>query len=108
MVEHALMREPRIKDCAVVALPDTQLGERVAGVCVVDATHRPTEHEVVQSAAASLPPHAVPDYVWLRTEPLPRNAAGKVVKAALRTELRAHVAEAQRRGTFHWHRAARL
>ncbi|WFD03806.1 hypothetical protein MOBT1_002500 [Malassezia obtusa] len=106
MVEQALLHDARVHDCAVVALPDAELGERVAAVVVLERGARASETELVRVAAAALPPHAVPDYIWLRAEALPRTATGKVLKTALRDALRARVDAEQRRGHFRWHRAA--
>lgn len=108
MVEQALLHDARVHDCAVVALPDAELGERVAAVVVLERGARASETELVRVAAAALPPHAVPDYIWLRAEALPRTATGKVLKTALRDALRARVDAEQRRGHFRWHRAARI
>ena len=84
MVEQALLRHDCVHDCAVVALADADVGERVAAVCVVrPGARRVSESELVQAAAASLPAHAVPEYVWVRAEPLPRNPTGKIVRREL-------------------------
>lgn len=97
-VETSVMRHDAIKDCAAVGLRDDDVGERVAVICVVDGKGRTTEQAVVDVAATSLPRHAVPDYVWLRKEPLPRNATGKVLKTQLRKELESHVRHHARHG----------
>lgn len=109
MVEQALLRHDVVHDCAVVALADADVGERVAAVCVVaPGARRVSEHELVQAAAAALPAHAVPEYVWVRAEPLPRNPTGKVLKTELRDAVRARVDAERRRGVLRWHRTARM
>ncbi|WFD37113.1 uncharacterized protein MJAP1_000055 [Malassezia japonica] len=100
VVERALLNDTRVRDCAVLALPDEQLGERVAAICVVGADMRGKEQELVNLASTSLPRHAVPEYVWLVYKELPRTATGKVLKTTLRQELAAHVAAEQAAGAF--------
>ncbi|WFD00661.1 hypothetical protein MYAM1_003412 [Malassezia yamatoensis] len=110
MVEQALLLEERVKDCAALALNDDEVGERVAAICVVTQEHVSTvhAHDLVKIAAADLPAHAVPEYIWIRSEALPRNATGKVVKSVLRDELEAFVADQRQQGRFQWCRAARM
>ena len=43
-----------------------------------------TEAALREHLSEGLPPHKVPMFISLSTEPLPRNAAGKVLKRALR------------------------
>ena len=45
-----------------------------------------TEADVVQWAAAVLADYKTPEYVLLQTDPLPRNASGKVEKTRLRAQ----------------------
>ncbi|WFD29833.1 hypothetical protein MSPP1_000846 [Malassezia sp. CBS 17886] len=104
-VEHALERDARIVEAAVLALPDNALGERVAAICVAssDAAARgsvPTAQELANMAATTLPKHAVPEYVWVRTDPLMRNATGKILKTELRAELRQRVDAERHAGRF--------
>ena len=40
-----------------------------------------------RSAATRLADYKVPEFVTIGTEPLPRNAAGKVLKSALRARI---------------------
>lgn len=90
LVEDALYLDPRVSQCAVVPVPDAKLGELVAAIVVAHARPgeaAPTEAEIVQVAAKTLPPHAVPVMVLFRDE-LPRNAPGKVLKAPLKAEAR--------------------
>ncbi|WFD44725.1 hypothetical protein MPSI1_003395 [Malassezia psittaci] len=110
MVEQALLLEERVRDCAALALRDADVGERVAAICVVREEHASTVNpqDLVKLAAADLPAHAVPEYIWIRSEALPRNATGKVVKSVLRDELEAYVADQRQQGKFQWCRAARM
>ncbi|PKI83008.1 hypothetical protein MVES1_002921 [Malassezia vespertilionis] len=109
IVEDAVMRSQQLSDAAVVGIKDERLGERIAAICVAGPGNRPSAQAIVDQAALTLPPHAVPEYVWIREEPLPRNATGKVVKATLRQELHDLVEAEKRQGTFRWtQRRARM
>jgi long-chain acyl-CoA synthetase len=80
-VEAVLAAHPAVAEAAVIGLPDADVGERVAAVVVLRAACTPDE--LAAFARARLARFEVPAAWWLRTEPLPVNAAGKVVKAGL-------------------------
>lgn len=80
-VENALLEHPAVAECAVVGVPDDDLGERVVAF-VVTAGAAPPEQELVEHVAALLAPHKRPREVRF-TDALPRNDMGKVVKARL-------------------------
>jgi long-chain acyl-CoA synthetase len=85
-VESVLSRCPGVLEAAVVARPDPVLGEKTqAFVRVADAA---TSAEAVKAFCGErLADYKVPDFIVLCDEPLPRNAAGKVLKAALRERI---------------------
>ena len=89
-VENAVYEESRIIDCAAVPVPCERFGERVAVVCVPHSNcdQLPTEQDIIAKAAKVLPKHAVPEFVWIRTEPLERNANGKVDKLVIKETVR--------------------
>jgi long-chain acyl-CoA synthetase len=80
-VEAALAAHPAVAEVAVIALPDADLGERVAAVVVLRG--QCTAGELESLARQALARYEVPSEWWLRDEPLPVNAAGKVVKSGL-------------------------
>lgn len=86
-VEARLLEHPAVSDVAVVGLPHAGLGEEVAAVVRVAPGASVTEEELRRHAAARLAHFKVPAHVFLRTEPLPRTATGKVLKRRLRDEL---------------------
>ncbi|KAJ1034044.1 hypothetical protein NDA18_000916 [Ustilago nuda] len=96
-VETAIYSERRIIDCAAVPIPDDRFGETVGVVCVPRAEYqkenRPTVENVLAVARKLLPKHEVPDFVWIRDEPLERNANGKVDKAIVKEAARKKHAE---------------
>ncbi|KAJ1548940.1 hypothetical protein HK405_012596 [Cladochytrium tenue] len=88
-VESVLFGHPAVSDCAVLGLPDRVMGERVAAVVML-AQGGPsvTPEDLRAYCAARLAHFKVPEVVVLRAAPpLPRNAAGKVLKRELRKEI---------------------
>lgn len=83
-VENALYNTD-VKDVCVVALPDARFGEVPGAVVVVRAGRAlPTESALLAQAARQLPKHAMPAIVLVTTDELPRNAAGKTLKAEVK------------------------
>jgi acyl-CoA synthetase (AMP-forming)/AMP-acid ligase II len=86
-IESVLLSDPRLAEAAVVAWPSPDLGEEVAGFVVPRAgVTPPAEAELIALCAARLAPYKVPRGVFAIPD-LPRNSAGKVVKAALSAQL---------------------
>jgi long-chain acyl-CoA synthetase len=84
-VEAALAGAPGVSEAAVVPVPDEMMGEKVGAVIV--ATGEGFEVEaVIAHVRERIADFKVPQYVTLRTEPLPRNPGGKVLKKQLREE----------------------
>jgi acyl-CoA synthetase (AMP-forming)/AMP-acid ligase II len=82
-VENVLVAHPQVLEVAVLAVPDERLGERVGAVVVGDVA----PEDLLAWAAPQLADFKLPEHVCPRTEPLPRNAAGKVEKGVLRAEV---------------------
>jgi acyl-CoA synthetase (AMP-forming)/AMP-acid ligase II len=86
-VEAALFEHPDVVDAAVVGAPHDRLGEEVAAfVCLRPGSELESD-ALRRHAARRLAQFKVPSIVVFRDEPLPRNAAGKVLKRILREEL---------------------
>jgi long-chain acyl-CoA synthetase len=76
-----------VADAAVIGVPHRVLGEEV-GVVVVRTPDSDLSAGALQAhVGARLAAFKVPTHVWFRTEPLPRNPAGKVLKRDLRNEV---------------------
>jgi long-chain acyl-CoA synthetase len=86
-VEDALYEHPGVHEAAVFGIPDERLGETVAASVLPKPGVALTEDELRAFVAERLAAFKVPDRIDVRTEPLPRNAAGKFLKRDLRTEL---------------------
>src|SRR6187455_140436 len=81
-VESVLAGHPEVIESAIIAKPCPVLGERVHAVIV---THSEVQGEVLRAwCAERLSDYKVPETMELMTEPLPRNANGKVIKRQLR------------------------
>jgi long-chain acyl-CoA synthetase len=81
-VEEVLYRHPAVLEAAVFGVPDRQWGEAVHAV-VVPRSDVTTE-ELLALCRASIAPYKVPKIIELRSEPLPKSGAGKVLKRELR------------------------
>ena len=82
-VEYRIEDHPAVSEAAVYGLDDEVTGQLVAASVVPMAGTDLTAPELQAWAANSLAPYKVPTVWDVRSEPLPRNAAGKVVKDAL-------------------------
>jgi len=85
-VEAVLDALPGVEESAVVGLPDADFGEAVVAVVVPEPGATLSPEAVRAAARAHLAAFKVPKQVHL-VEALPRNAMGKVEKAALRADL---------------------
>jgi long-chain acyl-CoA synthetase len=85
-IEDQLLTHPDVSEAAVFGLPHPDLGEEVAAVVVPRAGSLLTAEALRAYAAARLANFEVPTRWWIRTEPLPVNAVGKVLKRELRAE----------------------
>jgi acyl-CoA synthetase (AMP-forming)/AMP-acid ligase II len=87
-VENVMSYHPGVLECAVVGRPDPVLGERVQAF-VVPRDAGVTAEAIRAFCAERMADYKVPETIELTSEPLPRNANGKVQKARLRERARA-------------------
>jgi long-chain acyl-CoA synthetase len=81
-VEDVLYRHPAVLEAAVFGIPDQRWGEAVHAVVVPRAPVTPDE--LIAHCRATIAAYKVPRRIDLRTEPLPKSGAGKVLKRELR------------------------
>jgi O-succinylbenzoic acid--CoA ligase len=82
-VESVLSLHPAVVESAIVPVPDAVLGEKTRAIVV--ARDAACDADALRAhCARHLADYKVPDFFVFRSEPLPRNANGKVLKRALR------------------------
>jgi acyl-CoA synthetase (AMP-forming)/AMP-acid ligase II len=79
-IENCLEGHPQVDEVAVVGLPDDEFGQIVAAVVVPSEGARLDEAELAAYVKERLAYFKVPSRWLIRTEALPRNATGKVVR----------------------------
>ena len=83
-IENVLFQHPDVVDAAVVGVAHPVLGEEVKAVVQVRAGATVTADDLRAFCRPHLANFKVPEHVEIRSEPLPRNPAGKVLKNLLR------------------------
>jgi long-chain acyl-CoA synthetase len=81
-VEDALSSHPAVEEVAVFGVPDPRWGEAVYGV--VFSRKQVTADDLVAHCRGQIAGFKMPRRIELRTEPLPKSAAGKILKRELR------------------------
>ncbi|MGJ3507623.1 class I adenylate-forming enzyme family protein [Enemella sp. A6] len=82
-VENVLTEHPAVREVAVVGIEHADLGQEVMAVVVIDDRAEVSEEALQEYAAGQLAYYKVPSKWQLTTEPLPRNATGKVARKQL-------------------------
>lgn len=86
-VENVLANHPAVFEVAVVGVPDEMMGEKVGAVVVPKPGERITPQQAAGFVAERLADFKTPEYVAVRSDPLPRNPGGKILKPALRQDI---------------------
>jgi fatty-acyl-CoA synthase len=85
-VEQVIEQHPAVLECAVVAIPDEQWGERPMAFVTLRAEQVATEEEIIAFCRSKLAHFKCPVAVDFRS--LPKTSTGKIQKYVLREELR--------------------
>lgn len=86
-VEAAVYEHPAVAECAVLGVPHEVLGEEVGAAVRLQPGTTLTLEELRTFLDGRIAAFKIPAHVWFLDVELPRNAAGKVLKAQLRGEL---------------------
>ena len=82
-IEECLLRHPKVKEAAVIGVPDELWGETVVAYVVPVTGERPTAEELTAFCGERLPNFMKPRRVEF-CDALPRNAVGKIMRRCLR------------------------
>jgi len=84
-IEEVLYQDPKIKEAAVIGIPDVHKGEVPKAFVVLQEGACATEHEIIQYLRERLAQYKIPKYVEFR-QSLPKNTTGKILKRMLKDE----------------------
>jgi long-chain acyl-CoA synthetase len=85
-VEAAMSEYPGVKEAVVFGVPHPRLGEEVAAIVVPRDGETVEKDALLNHLSDRIAFFKIPSVLEIRTD-VPRNAAGKVLKAELRTEM---------------------
>jgi long-chain acyl-CoA synthetase len=84
-IEEVLYQNPKIKEAAVIGIPDEHKGEVPKGFVVLKEDAQATEREIIVYLRDRLAAYKIPKTIEFRTT-LPKNSTGKILKRLLQNE----------------------
>jgi fatty-acyl-CoA synthase len=85
-VEEFLYRHPKVRDVAVVGVPDAKYGEAVCAVIILRAGESAAGADLVEFCRGQIAHYKIPRYVHFVSE-FPLTVTGKVQKYLLREQM---------------------
>lgn len=85
-IEAILFEHPSVAEAALIARPDPVLGEVPIAVVTLAPGQQVASATLRELVASRVAGYKTPVTIHIATEPLPRNAAGKVIKAELKAQ----------------------
>ena len=82
--ENRILEHPSVSEVAVIGVQHLDLGEEVKAIIRLNEGEEATAETIQQWVKVKLASFKAPTLVEFRTEPLPRNALGKLLKSELR------------------------
>jgi acyl-CoA synthetase (AMP-forming)/AMP-acid ligase II len=86
-VENALAAHPAVFESAVLGVPDSMMGEKVGAIVVLKPGQEVGAAEIRAFVSERIADFKVPQFMVFRSDPLPRNPGGKILKGKLRKEV---------------------
>jgi long-chain acyl-CoA synthetase len=86
-IESVLFAHEDVAECAAFGVEDERLGEELGVAVMLQPGSTLSGDDLRAHCAGRLARHKIPRYLWLGSEPLPKNANGKFLKRQLRDEL---------------------
>ena len=83
-VENCLYKHDAVAECSVFGVPDDRLGEEVGAALFLKEGMQVSAAQLREHCQLIMAKHKIPRYMWLLSEPLPRNASGKFLRRELK------------------------